>query len=194
MSSNGEASLDLSAKKDKCDKGKKITVLRLGLQYESSMLLIEYTNSNINANSEKSADLRYRKIKLERGDSSEISNSLLKKFPEYFEKVPISIMLNLLSTFPGRKTPSFTKDSLQTENGSREDNQEQILNLSEPEKKKPHESIYGDLNKVSDGALQRAKENMDKLFVSNSVRPGDREYKFDVRVDFKGPESDSSWD
>ena len=183
MSSNREAI---------SDKGKSITLLRLGLHHESSTLLVEYSKPNISGSSE-SANLRHRKIKLRRGNCSEISKSLLENYPEFFKNVPISTLYDLL-TCTGSNIPSFSKDTFLSKIGSKKHSDERVLQNSEFEMTNASESIYGDLNKVSDCELQIAKEHMDKLFVKNGVRPGDRDYEFDIRVEFKGPESDSSWD
>lgn len=53
-----------------------------------------------------------------------------------------------------------------------------------------------DLNKVSEGELDRAKKNMNNDFLKNRIRPGDEGYEFDKRVEFEAPEdgSDCSWD
>ena len=54
-----------------------------------------------------------------------------------------------------------------------------------------------DLNKVSEGDLDRAKKNMNNDFLKNRVRPGDDGYEFDKRVEFAVDEdaaSDCSWD
>lgn len=42
-----------------------------------------------------------------------------------------------------------------------------------------------DLNKMSDFMLNRHKENMDKDFSKNVIKPGDKGYEYDKRVDFK---------
>lgn len=42
-----------------------------------------------------------------------------------------------------------------------------------------------DLNKMSDFMLNRHKENMDKDFSKNVLKPGDKGYEYDKRVDFK---------
>ena len=54
-----------------------------------------------------------------------------------------------------------------------------------------------DLNKVSEGDLDRAKKNMNNAFLKNRIRPGDEGYEFDKRVEFSVDEaagSDCSWD
>lgn len=53
--------------------------------------------------------------------------------------------------------------------------------------------FFGDLNKVSEEELSRAKQAMNVLFESNRVETGDDDYEFDKRVDFEA-EMDSSWD
>jgi hypothetical protein len=56
-----------------------------------------------------------------------------------------------------------------------------------------------DLNKMSDYALQRHKTNMDKEFSKKVLKPGDKGFEYDKRVDFSsqmlsGQQSDNSWD
>ena len=51
----------------------------------------------------------------------------------------------------------------------------------------------GDLNKVSDEELNAAKVRMDVHFKDGQIKPGDKNYEYDRRIEFD-PESDSSWD
>lgn len=54
-----------------------------------------------------------------------------------------------------------------------------------------------DLNKMSDFMLNRHKENMDKDFSKNVLKPGDQGYEYDKRVDFSkasGKGGAADWD
>ena len=57
------------------------------------------------------------------------------------------------------------------------------------------EGVTGDLNmnKLSDEDLGREKEEMDKVFIQNSLKRGDSAYRYDKRMEHEA-ESDSSWD
>ena len=52
----------------------------------------------------------------------------------------------------------------------------------------------GDLNGVSEGELKRKKVQMSIAFEANKLQPGDKDYEYDVRVDFGEALSESSWD
>jgi len=53
-----------------------------------------------------------------------------------------------------------------------------------------------DLNKVSPDELARKKSFMEESFFRNLIKPGDPEYEFDKRVEFKKDEnlSENTWD
>lgn len=52
-----------------------------------------------------------------------------------------------------------------------------------------------DLNKATDEHLAKRKEEMDILFDSNCLKPGDEGYVYDKEVDFDvGPKMESGWD
>ena len=52
-----------------------------------------------------------------------------------------------------------------------------------------------DLNKATDEYLEKKKEEMDVLFESNRLKPGDEGYVYDKEVDFDvGPKMESGWD
>ena len=52
----------------------------------------------------------------------------------------------------------------------------------------------GDLNKASDEDVEKAKENMDHLFLENKLNPSDEKYEYDKRVSFTDQNLESSWD
>jgi len=52
----------------------------------------------------------------------------------------------------------------------------------------------GDLNTVSQETLLIAKEEMNIVFDSNRILPGDERYEYDKRVDYGDAMSQSSWD
>ena len=52
-----------------------------------------------------------------------------------------------------------------------------------------------DLNKATDEYLEKKKEEMNIVFESNRVKPGDEGYVYDKEVDFDdGPKMESGWD
>ena len=52
-----------------------------------------------------------------------------------------------------------------------------------------------DLNKATDEQLAKKKEEMDVLFESNCLKPGDEGYEYDKEVDFDvGQKMESGWD
>ena len=52
-----------------------------------------------------------------------------------------------------------------------------------------------DLNKATDEYLEKRKEEMNALFESNRLKPGDEGYVYDKEVDFDvGPKMESGWD
>ena len=56
-----------------------------------------------------------------------------------------------------------------------------------------------DLNKMTDYQLQRHKANMDQDFSKKVLKPGDKGFEYDKRVDFSsnmmsGAQSNGSWD
>ena len=52
-----------------------------------------------------------------------------------------------------------------------------------------------DLNKATDEYLEKKKEEMNALFESNCLKPGDEGYVYDKEVDFDvGPKMESGWD
>ena len=61
-------------------------------------------------------------------------------------------------------------------------------------KEKERLKAFGDLNKVSEQELIAAKDEMTKVYEKSIVMPGDDEYIYDKRVDFHGPDEESSWD
>lgn len=54
--------------------------------------------------------------------------------------------------------------------------------------------ISGDLNRVSEEELRRAKALMTVEFSKNQVKPGDPGYRYDVSVEFGAPTQDNDWD
>jgi hypothetical protein len=54
-------------------------------------------------------------------------------------------------------------------------------------------ATFGDLNRVSERELQRAKDAMSMNFDRNRVLPGDPQYEWDKRADF-APDEPSEWD
>ena len=53
---------------------------------------------------------------------------------------------------------------------------------------------YGDLQRVSEVELRRAKEDMNKGFEQNALRPGDPGYEYNKEVDFGSAVEESGWD
>ena len=55
-----------------------------------------------------------------------------------------------------------------------------------------------DLNKMSDYQLQRHKQNMEQDFKKNVLKPGDKGFEYDKRVDYSSQlmdnKEDNSWD
>lgn len=52
-----------------------------------------------------------------------------------------------------------------------------------------------DLNKVTDDVLKQKKQEMDKEFEQNQVKPGDKGYEYDKEIDFDGDDKVScGWD
>jgi len=64
--------------------------------------------------------------------------------------------------------------------------------VANPNKK--YLSSFGDLNKVSEEELIKAKDQMSDAFEQNRAKPGDEEYEYDVRMDFEDGDEESSWD
>eukprot|EP00163_Fabomonas_tropica_P011815 TRINITY_DN2272_c0_g1_i16.p1 TRINITY_DN2272_c0_g1~~TRINITY_DN2272_c0_g1_i16.p1 ORF type:complete len:152 (-),score=36.68 TRINITY_DN2272_c0_g1_i16:43-498(-) len=52
----------------------------------------------------------------------------------------------------------------------------------------------GDLQQVPEEELKRIKDEMEKDFEKNALKPGDEGYVHDVRKDFGEAESDCEWD
>ncbi|GMH88097.1 hypothetical protein TL16_g11055 [Triparma laevis f. inornata] len=55
-------------------------------------------------------------------------------------------------------------------------------------------AAYGDLKKVSEEALVKAKEEMEEAFEANRVKKGDDGFEWDKRMDFQAGDEESSWD
>lgn len=53
-----------------------------------------------------------------------------------------------------------------------------------------------DLNKMSDWELERHKKNMETEFQKNNLKPGDKGFIYDKRIEFtrNGDKMDNSWD
>lgn len=52
-----------------------------------------------------------------------------------------------------------------------------------------------DLNKLSQGEIAAHKKKMDEKFVKNQLRPGDKGFQYDKRVDFKSNKAGAAeWD
>ena len=51
-----------------------------------------------------------------------------------------------------------------------------------------------DLNKVSDEENMKAKNEMNKYFEANRIKPGDPDYVYDKEVEFDGAKVTSEWD
>ena len=49
------------------------------------------------------------------------------------------------------------------------------------------------LNKMTTEELKKHKEIMESMYKKNSVKPGDKNYKYDVQKDFK-PSAQNQWD
>jgi len=62
------------------------------------------------------------------------------------------------------------------------------------EKMKEQLAAYGDLNKVSEEALVKAKEEMEEAFEANRIKKGEEGFEWDKRVDFQAGDEESSWD
>jgi hypothetical protein len=56
------------------------------------------------------------------------------------------------------------------------------------------DGTFGDLNRVSEVALQNAKEVMNVEFEKNRVKPGDASYEYEKSADFGDGIDDNSWD
>lgn len=51
-----------------------------------------------------------------------------------------------------------------------------------------------DYNKSSDAQLKMAKNRMTQVFEENVVRPGDKDFVYDKKIEFAQAEEDSGWD
>ena len=54
-----------------------------------------------------------------------------------------------------------------------------------------------DLNKLDDAELDKVKEKMSESFEEHRVKPGDKDWKYDIEVDFEenaGNKIESGWD
>lgn len=51
-----------------------------------------------------------------------------------------------------------------------------------------------DLNKLEKEEIDKYKENMEKLFEKNVVKPGDSDYKYDNRKEFMPTKVDPEWE
>jgi len=51
-----------------------------------------------------------------------------------------------------------------------------------------------DLNLLSDSELNQIKARMDKNFVKNKIKPGDKSFVYDKQVDFESGDEAASWD
>jgi hypothetical protein len=74
---------------------------------------------------------------------------------------------------------------------AREDQSMEEYEVPRPQVLEGHE----DLNKLSDAELNQKKALMEKDFEKNQVKPGDSDYQYDHRVEFKPQEGvNNEWD
>ena len=53
---------------------------------------------------------------------------------------------------------------------------------------------YGDLNKLSDDEVAKAKREMDSDFEINRIKPGDKDFVYDKQIEFDAPDELNEWD
>ena len=53
---------------------------------------------------------------------------------------------------------------------------------------------YGDLNKLSDDEVAKAKREMDSDFEINRIKPGDKDFVYDKQIEFDAPVELNEWD
>jgi hypothetical protein len=190
-----------------------IEVTKLGLIYNPPTLIVEY---NSKLDSPKSKELHHRKIRFKTEifnnddiSSDDIAAAISSDLPEYFEAKHVSFsqlskIIEKLITVYKRQDGKFimkkdcSEESLSSSNKDNHSKREELSCKTKTSQSHKHNLIddlipFGNLNKVSEKDLSKAKEKMNVAFNSNKILPGDEGYQYDKRVNFE-VESECSWD
>jgi hypothetical protein len=152
-------------------------------------------NDDNNNNDEKGMKNIVVEVKLIQLLKKLISNCRQKEEVVNYEEDHNNISLNQKSLLVS--SPQLDKNDV-SNNCSRSENNSANNNKIEDDDKimtmKTAIESMGDLNTVSQETLLIAKEEMNIVFDSNRILPGDEGYEYDKRVDYGDAMSQSSWD
>lgn len=158
---------------------------RIGVQFETQCLVLEYFHVATNK-------LRHRRLYLNKllpegvqnleKDATKVMQKIYKDHHAYFHAVSntkvIAIITNELQLRSAIK--ALLSAAMQ------EDIHSSLLSS-------PVQEEQQDYNKLDDRQLKQVKSAMDVQFHQNRITPGNNNYKYDIRKEFKATEA-SDWD
>ena len=183
---------------------------RIGIIYNPATVLIDFSYYNDEITTKKGNNndthkrmLYHQKIYIKHLSSSsnpqQISTKLIQRFPSYFSfthHVPqhIHTILCRLIDKIIQHIPKYHPDSTTLGNIHHDIHHHPASKPMDDDDNCQMKCQYGDLNKVSEEELQKAKADMDIVFNRAHIRPNDDGYIYDKRVDFDEANMESSWD
>lgn len=154
-----------------------IKAARIGVIYSPPTFVVEYSCDKDLDVGNVDAAKRHRHFRLHNlsnsMDSFAVSTLLLEKFPAYFSNIPFDQVRRMVTKIVESISPSVQ---------------------SPVERRLKDITLLGDLNRVEPEVLASAKEQMDVIFNTAAIKPGDRGYEYDKKIDFDEPADDCSWD
>ncbi len=170
---------------------------RIGIVYDPATILIDFSYETTKKGNNNR--MYHQKIHIKHLSSSsnpqQICVKLIERFPSYFSATHIPNVQTILCRLIGKIIQNLPKYNHPTTTLG---NMNYDIHHQQTSKRtgdcQPMKSYYGDLNKVSEEELRKAKADMDTVFNRTRIRPNDDGYIYDKRVDFDEANMESSWD
>jgi hypothetical protein len=183
---------------DRKSNGRSIQLLRIGAKFKPYLLGLDYIDLE--------GTRRHKQISLELtvdSESDEVAQTVALQHKRYLNAGLVSleqvrgVVERMIEHEVHRKSRkvSFAEapliKTMSPVQSAREDQSMEEYEVPRPQVLEGHE----DLNKLSDAELNQKKALMEKDFEKNQVKPGDSDYQYDHRVEFKPQEGvNNEWD
>ena len=164
-------------------------IRRFAIKYNPPSLIVVYKKQNEKVYMKK---IRFQENVLLTISASDLTTKLIRRHNDVFnpEKVCSEQIEDLIALLIQgyNEHNNMSIDDIETENN---------INDYNNKRQTAHDVIskkYGDLNKLSDEEVAKAKREMDSDFEMNRVKPGDKDFVYDKQVEFEAPDEANEWD
>ena len=159
-------------------------IRRFAIKYKPPTLIVIYKKEDEKTYMKK---IRFQETYLNNVNAKDLTMKLIKRHDDIL--YPLKVCSEQLEDLVSLLIQGYNENN----DGITNNNEIDEYN----NRKNAHDLIsikYGDLNKLSDEEVNKAKREMDSDFEMNRVKPGDEDFIYDKQISFDAPIESSEWD